>query len=113
MNKKQIEKKYNALVDRIEGMRIYDGRGTVDRYECQKCGCTMHTTYKDKGVTPFCTLCPECGGTMQHTKTFSKEVVPPFIKVLNWYRPTLKQTLKMPDGIVEYILNGGLILEKS
>ena len=113
MTKKQIEKKYNALVGRIEDMGIYDGRGTVDRYECEKCGCVMHTTYKDKGVTPFATSCRECGGLMRHTKTFSKEVVPTHIKVINWYRPTLKQVLKMPDGIVEHILNGGLILEKS
>lgn len=36
MTKKQIEKRYNKLIDDIESRSIYDGRGTVDRYECKK-----------------------------------------------------------------------------
>lgn len=32
-------------------------------------------------------------------------------KMINWYRPTLEQTLKMSDGMIEHILNGGLILD--
>ena len=33
------------------------------------------------------------------------------MNVMDWYRPTLEQTLKMPDRVIEHILNGGLILE--
>lgn len=37
MEKKRIEKEYKKLVDNIESLRMYDGRGTVDRYVCEKC----------------------------------------------------------------------------
>lgn len=112
MTNTQIIRKYNALLNRIDTMQIYDGRGTVDRYECQKCGWAIHTTYKDKGVTPFCMPCPRCGGMMQHTKTFDKSGVPASITVLNWYRPTLRQLRKLSEFQLQHVLNGGLILEK-
>lgn len=82
MTKKQIEKRYNKLIDDIESMSIYDGRGTVDRYECKKCGAIIHTTYAEKGVTPFSIGCRMCGSYMQHTRTFDKATVPPSVKVL-------------------------------
>ena len=111
MTKKQIEKRYNKLIDDIESMSIHDGRGTVDRYECKKCGAIIHTTYAEKGVTPFSIGCRMCGSYMQHTRTFDNATVPPSVKVLNWYRPSLEATLKMSEGEIEHILNGGLILE--
>lgn len=112
MERKEIEKKYCKLTKEIESMRMYDGRNTVDRYLCEKCGGFLHTTYKDKGVTPFTITCPMCGGIMSHTQTFKKEAVPDYIEVKKWYRPTLKQTLKMSESSIEHILNGGLILEE-
>lgn len=111
MKKEQIEKRYSKLMEDIESMRIYDGRGTVDRYECKKCGATIHTIYAEKGVTPFTIGCRMCGSYMQHTRTFDRATVLPSVKVLNWYRPTLEATLKMSEGEIEHILNGGLILE--
>lgn len=112
MEREQIEKQYNKLVSEIEEMKMYDGRGTVDRYICDTCGYIMHTTYKDKGVTPFVMQCPECGGGMVHRQTFKKDTVPDWVEVKNWYRPTLEQTLDMPKGVIEHVLNGGLILEE-
>lgn len=112
MIEEEIEKDYCKLTKEIESMRIYDGRNTVDRYVCEKCGALLHTTYKDKGVTPFVITCPMCGGTMSHSQTFRKEIVPESIEIKNWFRPTLEQTLKMSDGTIEHILNGGLILEE-
>ncbi len=112
MTREQIEKKYNKLINEIKEKRMYDGRGTVDRYICDTCGYMMHTTYKDKGVTPFTMSCPKCKGTMYHKKTFKKDTVPDWVEVKNWYRPTLEQTLNMPEGMIEHVLNGGLILEE-
>lgn len=111
MNRKRIERAYDKLVREIEELRMYDGRGTIDRYTCCECGNIIHTTYKDKGVTPFTIRCKKCGYPMQHTDTF----FPPMkdVKVLNWYRPTLKKTLKMPEGMIQYVLQGGLILEEN
>ena len=111
-SREQIEKQYNKLVSEIEEKKMYDGRGTVDRYICDTCGYMMHTTYKDKGVTPFVMRCPKCGGDMVHRQTFKKDTVPDWVQVKNWYRPTLEQTLKMPSGRIEHILQGGLILEE-
>lgn len=112
MGRKEIEKEYCKLTKEIESMCIYDGRNTVDRYVCEKCGGLLHTTYQDKGVTPFVITCPMCGGMMSHTQTFRKEIVPESVEIKNWFRPTLEQTLKMSDGTIEHILNGGLILEE-
>lgn len=113
MTKKQISRKYNSLLARVENMEIYDGRNTVDQYQCGKCHFRVFTTYKDKGVTPFAIRCPVCGGLMQHNRTFSKDTFPEDVRVLKWYRPELKHLLKMNEPEIDHVLNGGLILEKS
>lgn len=112
MKQEEIEKAYNKLVGEIEEKRMYDGRGTVDRYVCDTCGNMMHTTYKNKGVTPYTMMCPKCRGTMYHRQTFAKDSVPHWVEIKSWCRPTLEQTLKMNEGTIEHILNGGLILEE-
>lgn len=68
-----------------------------------------HQEYKDKGVTPFIMRC-KCGGDMMHTKS-SKQAPPSYVKVHNWVRPSLKQTMSLSKGMRNHILNGGLILE--
>lgn len=108
---KNIKIDYNKLVSEIEDRRMYDGRNTVDRYTCDTCGYMIHTTYKDKGVTPYTIQCTRCHGTMHHNKTFDKKTVPDFVPIFDWYRPTLEQTLKISGGMIEHILNGGLILD--
>jgi hypothetical protein len=113
MRKQDIAKQYYDIVNSIEDAKMYDGRNTVDRYICDMCGCMIHTTYKDKGVTPFTIRCPKCNGTMYHRQTFRKDTVPNWVKVRNWYRPTLEQTLSMTDGMIQHILKGGLILEED
>lgn len=112
MKREDIEKKYNELVNTIETKRMYDGRGTVDRYTCDTCGHIIYTTYRDKGVTPFTIRCHRCGGTKYHDKTYDKKTVPAYVNVMDWYRPTLEQTLKMSEGMIQHVLNGGLILEE-
>lgn len=66
------------------------------------------TTYADKGVTPFIIRC-SCGGLMQHTRSFKN--VPDYIRVFRWKRPTLEQTMKLSKGMMEHVLNGGLVLD--
>lgn len=111
MTIEEITKKYNELVNSIEDTKMYDGRNTVDRYICDRCNAMMHTTYKDKGVTPFTMICPKCSGTMYHRHTFKKETVPDWVDIKNWYRPSLEQTLLQNKGTIEHILKGGLLLE--
>ena len=112
MRKEDIEKRYNELVKEIEGKRMYDGRGTVDRYTCDDCQMIIYTTYRDKGTTPFSMRCRRCGGTMFHDKTYDKKSVPNYVMVLDWYRPSLESVLKMSEGMTEYVLSGGLFLEE-
>lgn len=111
MKREDIEKKYNELVNTIEAKIMYDGREKVDRYTCEDCGHIIYTTYRDKGVTPFTVRCNRCGGTKYHDKTYDKKSVPDYVLVIDWYRPTLEDTLKMSDGMIDHVLNGGLILE--
>ena len=47
---------------------------------------------------------------MMHTKS-SKQAPPSYVKVHNWVRPSLKQTMSLSKGMRNHILNGGLILE--
>lgn len=112
MKKEDIEKRYNELVKEIEGKIMYDGRGKVDRYTCDTCGHIIYTTYRDKGVTPFTIKCTRCGGTKYHDKTYDKKTVPGYVVVMDWYRPSLEDVLKMSDGMIEHVLNGGLILDE-
>lgn len=70
MNIQEIRNRYAKMVSTIEDAGIYDGRGTFDLYQCEKCSREKITTYADKGVTPFIIGC-SCGGNMQHTKTLS------------------------------------------
>ena len=119
MNNKELTKKYNAMLANIEAARIYDGRNKgVDVYICKECGETMYTRYKDKGVTPFTTTCRKqgCNGIMVHENTTSEREVQYNGKTVhNWVRPTLewceKQRKKGNMGVIEHVLDGGLVLE--
>ena len=109
MSKNNIAQQYNSMVASIEDAKIYDGRGEYNLYECNKCNNYKVTLYKDKGVTPFIMRC-KCGGDMMHTKS-SKQALPSYVKVYNWVRPNLEQTMSLSEDMRNHILNGGLILE--
>lgn len=110
---KDIEKQYNEMLSILE-KRGYDGRGKgVDVYECKN-GHKFYTRYKDKGVTPFCIICKECQQTATHNNTITEQKASELgLEVHNWVRPTLSQTLDMSEGMVEHVLQGGLVLEEE
>lgn len=111
MNKEQ----YLDFCNKAESMKVYDGRGTFDLYECRElstgksCGHSIITTYADKGVTPFVIPCPKCGLSMSHTRTFRS--VPPGTPVIKWVRPTYEQYVKLSPGLKQHVERGGLIME--
>lgn len=112
MGKNSLKSKYDKMAASIEAANIYDGRGTFDVYKCNRCGFSIVTTYKDKGVTPYTISCKKCGvGTMFHTETLA--LPHPDADVINWIRPTFNQFKKMQPGAQEHILNGGLIMERE
>ena len=92
MTEKELKSKYDALINDVNNKRldVYDGRGKgVDVYICQKCGAHILTRYKDLGVTPFIMNC---------------RVRPSF----EWLS---KQRKKGRLGVIEHVLNGGLVLD--
>lgn len=107
-----IEKQYSKMLSMVENGG-YDGRGKgVDVYECKN-GHRFYTRYKDKGVTPFCITCRECRQTATHKTTITEQMASTLgVEVHNWVRPTLTQTLDMSEGMVEHVLQGGLVLEE-
>ena len=127
MTEKELKSKYDALINDVNNKRlvVYDGRGKgVDVYICQKCGAHILTRYKDLGVTPFIMKCKNCGiGYAQHVQTISEEVAKRLCdrgecykgKVFEWVRPSFewlnKQRKKDRLGVIEHVLNGGLVLE--
>lgn len=118
MSEKELKRKYNKLVSDIEGMRMFDGRNKgVDVYVCEKCGHKFYTRYKDKGVTPFTIKCRKCqSGSSVHDDTISEQIANFMaFDVQNWVRPSFEQLNKFRkkgnDGVIEHVLNGGLLLE--
>lgn len=120
MSEKELKHKYDALVKRVPAAEMYDGRGKgVDLYICKECGAVVYTRYKDKGVTPFTFRCRRCKtGTAYHETTISEECAAEngFI-IHNWVRPTFdwlnKQRKKGNDGLIEHVLQGGLVMENE
>lgn len=115
MSKEEITKRYNELVSEIETLRMYDGRGEYNGYECEKCGHVTVTLYADKGVTPFIIRCSKCGGAARHEYTSRSQppARPWYSPVKRWVRPTLEQLLKMSPATIEHVLDGGLVLEEE
>lgn len=97
------------MVSTIEESGIYDGRGTYNLYKCKSCGHSIITTYAVKGVTPFIIKCKGCYGDMVHETTYKS--IPETIYAIKWVRPTLQQTMKLSPGLIEHVLNGGLVME--
>lgn len=104
---------YIKLKRTIKNTRIYDGRGEkIDVYVCPNCGPTMFTKYGAKGVTPFCVVCRKCGVTeAYHKATITSASLPRGVVIRWWVRPTLWQTLRLSNGEIKHVLDGGLILD--
>ena len=118
MEKHKLINEYNEMLQRLKTQPMFDGRDKgVDVYVCEKCGKELYTRYKDKGVTPFTIKCRHCDhGAMMHDQTIS-ELVANFMafEVHNWIRPSFEwlnnQRQRGNLGVVDHVLNGGLILE--
>lgn len=108
MNKEE----YQKLCEEAENARIYDGRGTIDLYQCDNNpNHKIYTTYADKGVTPFVIRCPVCGSWMSHTSTTKS--VPGWIKVLKWVRPTYEEYCKLAPALKEHVEDFGLVMDMN
>lgn len=84
----------------------------VNCYICKNCNLITKTKDIDAGVTPFIHTCEHCGGEAH--STFYNDIAKHLHPTQEWYRPTLKQVLKMRknEGLLDHILKGGLDCRK-
>ena len=108
-SQREIERKYSKLLKDVE-TNVFYKIDLTNRVNCYVCGCGHITKTKDvdAGVTPFMHKCEKCGQMAQ--STFYKDIVPEQQPTEEWFRPTLKQVLKMRknEGMLDHILQGGL-----
>ena len=104
MNRKQIIREYNDML-KHEQIRGEVEPNKINAYNC-KCGHKTITIDVDKGVTPFYHICEVCGrlATSSFYRVESNTLKP----TEEWYRPSIEETLKMNDGMLQHILSGGL-----
>ena len=108
-SQRQVEKKYNKLLQDVKTDDFYkvDLTNRVNCYSCT-CGHITKTKDIDAGVTPFMFTCEKCHGTA--TSSFFNDIAPDQSPTFEWYRPTLKQVLKMRKipVMLDHVLSGGL-----
>ncbi len=110
-SQREIEKAYNKLLHDVATNEFYtkiDLTNRVNCYVCQSCYAITKTIDIDSGVTPFMHTCENCNGEAH--STFYRDIVPMRPPTQEWYRPTLKEVLKMhkKEGMLDHILQGGL-----
>ena len=104
-----IKKRYRELQKRVKSDEFYtqiDLQWRVNRYTCS-CGNKTDTRDMDAGVTPYTIPCEKCGGHSRSSFYRVASVNPTH----EWYRPKLKELLKM-NNVIEHVLKGGLVLMK-
>jgi hypothetical protein len=106
MSQKEIFRKYNKMMA-MHAEPVKKNR--VNCYTCVVCGLITKTIDIDNGTTPFITGCGYCGGDAY--SSFYNDIVPNDKPIIEWYRPTLKETLRLANkhDKLEHILLGGLI----
>jgi hypothetical protein len=113
-SQRQIEREYNKLLKDVATSEFYEADLTnrVNCYTCQKCGHITKTKDVDSGVIPFMFRCEKCNEVAY--SSFFKDIAPDQVPTFEWYRPTLKETLKMrkDEGQLDHILKGGLDYRK-
>ncbi len=112
-SQREVERKYNKLLKDVETKEFYK-IDLINRVNCYVCSCGHITKTKDvdPGTTPFMHKCEECGQMAR--STFYKDIAPELNPTEEWFRPTLKQVLKMrkSEGLLDHVLSGGLIVRR-
>lgn len=100
-------RRYNSMLKKHQG-EVEPNR--VNCYKCDRCGHITKTIDIDDGVTPYAFTCDYCGNPFA-TSTMYNDIAPKQEPTHEWYRPSLKETLKWRcknASMLEHILNGGL-----
>jgi len=105
--RKEIEHQYLRLQYEVAHNDYYkiDLSNRINVYTCEN-GHATKTICVDPGVTPFMHLCDTCGSMAR--SSFFQDTHPNLEPTQEWFRPTLKQVLKMSEEMREHVLQGGL-----
>ena len=108
-----VTRRYNNLINDVATLDFYktDLTNRVNCYSCSD-GHITKTKDVDAGVTPMMITCETCNKTAH--SSFYRDIAPLQQPTVEWYRPSLKETLKMrkkPNSL-EHVLSGGLIYRK-
>lgn len=114
MKKSEIEKRYEKLLLDVQTKEHYTRVDLTNKLQSYWCNRGHLTSMRviDAGVTPMYYTCEICQGPAGSTHLTSSDE-----PTQEWYRPSLKQLLKMStrdwhDGLVDHVLSGGLLLRK-
>ena len=105
LSARHVENEYNKMLKQhAEGAKP----NAFNCYKCTACGHVTKTVDVDSGVTPFMHRCEECGEMAK--STFYSDIAPGQEPTQEWYRPTLKQVLKLrrKPAMLDHVLSGGL-----
>lgn len=106
---RSIERKYAKM---LLDYKDVDFKKKINNYVCTVCGVITKTVDINKGVTPFIARCKVC--REEARSTFYKDLVPEENPTTEFYRPDLKETIKLRDkpSQLEHVLMGGLLTRK-
>lgn len=77
----------------------------LNAYQCERCDSYAVTIDREPGVTPFITMCGNCGGNAQSAMY---RVGSHHLPTHEWVRP--KPIEGLNAGTIDHIRNGGLIM---
>lgn len=110
MSKREIERQYNKLMLDVKSNPYYtsvDLTNKVQAYCCQEGHITVMRVL-DAGVTPMFYRCEHCNKMASSVTTNLSKGEPS----QEWYRPSLKELLKVKPAMVDHVLSGGLMIRK-
>lgn len=113
ISQRETERKYNDLLADVKANDFYK-KDLTNRVNCYVCDSNHVTKTKDidAGVTPFYHECEKCGERAR--STFYNDIAPEKEPTQEWYRPTLKEVLKLrkKEHLLGHIFQGGLLSRK-
>jgi len=97
------------IINRNLGNINMDNR--TNCYICKECNHITKTKDIDRGVTPMFFTCENCGNSHARS-SFYNDIAPELTPTIEWYRPSLEETLNAHPALQQHILNGGLNYRK-
>ena len=115
ISQKDVKRRYDSLMEDVKTNDFYKVNLTnrVNCYICIECSHITKTKDVDPGVTPFIFKCEKCGKIAR--STMYEDTAPGQKATFEWFRPTLKEILKMRrkhEKLLNHVLQGGLNYRK-